>query len=59
MIVRTTFDTIKGIVRLDVPVNVHQQTRLVQEAVKDQDIQFQKGTSFGDLIVLIDMIGLD
>ena len=46
MIVRTTFDTIKGIVRLDVPVNVHQQTRLVQEAVKDQDIQFQKGTFF-------------
>ena len=46
MIARTTFDTIKGIVRLDVPVNVHQQTRLEQEVVKDQDIQFQKGTFF-------------
>ena len=48
MIARTTFDTIKGIVRLDVLVNVHQRSRLVQEVVKDQDIQLQKGT----LIVL-------
>ena len=46
MIVRTTFDTIKGIVPLDVLVNVHQRNRLVQEVVKDQDIQFQKGIFF-------------
>ena len=46
MIARTTFDTIKGIVPLDVLVNVHQRSRLVQEVVKDQDIQFQKGTFF-------------
>ena len=46
MIARTTFDTIKGIAHSDVLVNVHQWSRLVQEVVKDQDIQFQKGTLF-------------
>jgi hypothetical protein len=46
MIARTTFDAIKGIVPLDVPVNVHQRSRLVQEVVKDQDIQSLKGIFF-------------